>query len=170
MILKKNLYFIIISLPRTPAPPINQYCADESESSEHSPFFFGASNIQRHFTQQIASQCVSVSSTHSPLIAAEKKKAYFWCFDKVKCHWETKILLKAFLAASPLNSTWTCEHFMKNLCFYCFRHERKRFKREKFLANHMTSFVIFFLHLSRDDKRKVEGEDNTHSIVSSRSR
>lgn len=31
----------------------------------------------------------------------EKSGAYSWCFDKAKCHWETKILLKASFTLFP---------------------------------------------------------------------
>ena len=74
-----------------------------------------ASNIQRHFTQQIASQCVS--HTQAPWRQEERKRVelIFWCFDKVKCHWETKILLKASWAAyfslSSYSTRESCERF-----------------------------------------------------------
>ena len=112
-----------------------------------------ASNIQRHFTQQIASQCVS--HTQAPWRQEERKRVelIFWCFDKVKCHWETKILLKAslaaffFLSSLPLDSwimwmlrlsLWKIYDF---IVFIMWRWTTKNFSLD--LLNHMSLDVTF---------------------------
>lgn len=93
-----------------------------------------ASDTQRHFTHSKLLHNVSPAHTRKEWVRVE---LIFWCFDKVKCHWETKISLKAYFAAISNPSLYifshptreSCEHFfpsfMKNLSFYCFRHLKR---------------------------------------------
>lgn len=147
---EENLYFIIILLPFTPAPYKSIWCRWERCLPLLVPPTYNDTLHSKLFH--------NVSPTHSPLTAKRERKRVeliFWCFDKVKCHWEAKILLKAsFAAFYPSHSTWIMRtlfrFFMKNLCFYCFRRVEKkgktRFKKKRRIFLHCSiTWIIWHL-------------------------
>lgn len=120
-------------------PPINQYHADESFS---------------HNDTSVTKLLRNMSPTRAPsaLVGMKRSKsgAYFWWFDKTKCHREARISLKApFTLPPPMNHPKPCWNHEKittlfsSSCRYANRWE-DFFKRQISLVNFLRD--IFPIH------------------------
>lgn len=170
---EENLYFIIFLLPFAPVcyKSISRRWADEQRAF---------SQTMTLYTTNCFTMCLSHTQRDDKEGRRKTSGAYFWCFDKVKCHWKTKkkrnsaqsIFCRVF---SSLHLTWVMRTllffpFMKNLCFYCFHLFKK--KAEIYIARSCEPYDIFcnfLLHLAsvvNVGKKENGGKSKAHTPLS----